>query len=231
VPRGPRIVLSSVGVLLVAAPAVASIGLVGSRSTGRHFATGLQRVPAAAQGAVSRALGSDDPRYAVGRALTGLTAHNPDQRLSARFTAAGVRIGSGTAWLGLRLSGYGRGGLLAHVDPVLPRAHANVVVYPRGGLRESYANGPLGLEQAFRLTAPPEPRLSGPLTLSLSLSGNLRSSLAHGSAAVSFIGSGASLTYRGLVASDAGGRQLPASIRLAGCIRSQQPRRRCIRVH
>ena len=215
VPRGPRYVLSSVGVLLVAVLAVASIGSFGSRSTGRRFATGLERVPAAARGAVSRTLGSDDARYSVARAPIGLTAHNPEQRLSGRFTAAGVRIGSGTGWLGLRLAGYGRGGLLAPVDPVLPHAHGNVVVYPRGSLQESYANGPLGLEQAFTLTAPPKPRLAGALTLSLSLSGNLRSSLARSSDAVSFTGSGVSLTYRGLIATDAGGRRLPASIGLA----------------
>ena len=209
---------SSVGVLLVAAlvlASIASIGSIGSRSADRHLARGLLRVPAAAQGVVSRALGAADSRYLVTPGLAGLTARNPDQRLSARFTAAGVRIGSGTGWLGLRLTGYGRGGVLSAVDPVRPHASGNVVVYPRRGVRETYANGPLGLEQAFTLSAPPESHVAGTLTLSLSLSGNLRGSLAHGPDAVSLTGAGVALSYRGLIATDAGGKRLPASVALA----------------
>ena len=50
------------------------------------------------------------------------------------------------------------------------------------------------------------------LTLALAVSGNLRATLSDG--AVTFSGAGQSLAYRGLVASDATGRRLPARIQL-----------------
>jgi hypothetical protein len=88
-------------------------------------------------------------------------------------------------------------------------------VYGRGGLREWYANGPLGLEQGFTLAAAPIGRRTGELTIALALSGNVRGSLSRGARAVTFAGAGgAALAYGGLLARDARGRTLPARIEL-----------------
>ncbi len=178
---------------------------------------GLASLPLAAQGAVSSTLARDDPAYGARVGTGGLTLRNAGQRLVARFDDSGlVEVRSGDARLGLSLVSYGYGGALQSIAAALPRAQANRVVYAHGALSEWYANGPLGLEQGFTLAKAPARHGTGPLTLSLALSGNLRGTLAGGNA-VTFTGAhGASLTYRGLVATDATGRRLPARLELVG---------------
>jgi trimeric autotransporter adhesin len=171
------------------------------------------RLPRAAQGPVSRALGMDDPSYRVVWS-GGLALRNPRQHLGVWFGRRGVLIRSGPALLGLSLTGYGYGGALRTVGGAAPRAQANQVSYRRRGLTEWYTNGPLGLEQGFTFAAPPAGRHAGPLTLSLALSGNVRGALAPGADALTFRWAGASLAYRSLVANDARGVQLPAWIEL-----------------
>jgi trimeric autotransporter adhesin len=112
----------------------------------------------------------------------------------------------------LRAYGYGRS--LRRVDAVAPLAQANRVDFRRGGVDEWYANGPLGIEQGFTLAARPRVSDNGPLTLSLALSGNARRAVSRGSTAVSFTAPGAALAYRGLGATDARGRRLPARMEL-----------------
>jgi hypothetical protein len=63
---------------------------------------------------------------------------------------------------------------LRAIRAAVPRAQGNRVVYRRGALSEWYANGPLGLEQGFTLSRPPPGRKTGPLTLALSVVGNVR---------------------------------------------------------
>ena len=141
---------------------------------------------------------------------------NDRHHLSAMFGARGVHLRSGHASLGLSLRGYGHGRVVRAVEPVAPVARANRVDYPRGAIDEWYANGPLGVEQGFTLAGRVPGRQDGPLTLSLALSGNMRGALSGGSDAVTLAGAGVSLAYRGLVANDASGRQLPARIELRG---------------
>jgi hypothetical protein len=224
-PRGRLCLFAS----LVAAAAFVSLWVVAHPPVGRIGAgspvrvaarahapsRGLAALPLAARGAVSRALGRDDRSYDA-RALTGgLVLRNAGQDLVARLDRSGVAVQSGRARLGLSLVGYGYGDALRPVAVVSPRAHANRVVYARGGLSEWYSNGPLGLEQGFTVARPPMPEANGELTLALRVSGNLRGTLAHGT--VTFTGlDGVSLAYRDLVASDATGRRLPARIDLVG---------------
>jgi hypothetical protein len=81
----------------------------------------------------------------------------------------------------------------------------------RGAGCEWYANGPLGLEQGFDVAH--RPAGTGRLMFALSLSGDLRAQMnADG---VVFSGHGASLRYAGLLATDARGRRLPASVKLS----------------
>ncbi len=208
--------LAAIGAAFVSGALVArSPGAPGVAVHDRGAARGLTALPVAARGAVSSALGRDDPSYRARTVAGGPTLSNAGQHLVARFGGSGVEVRSGRARLGLSLVGYGYGSGLRPVAAALPRAQANRVVYARGALTEWYANGPLGLEQGFTLTAPPTHRTAGALTLALALSGNVRSSLSHG--AVTFTGaSGVSLGYRGLVASDATGKRLPARFELVG---------------
>jgi hypothetical protein len=197
-----------VSMVLVARPPLRTVA--GPHDRGAH---GLAALPAAARGPVSRALGRDDPSYEARAVAGGLTLRNGAQRLVARFDASGVEVRSAHARLGMSLVGYGYGSTLRPVAAAVPRAQANRVSYAHGGLSAWYSNGPLGLEQGFTLAAPPARHAAGALTLALALSGNVHASLTRG--VVTFAGpDGASLAYRGLVASDATGRRLPARIEL-----------------
>jgi hypothetical protein len=155
------------------------------------------RVPVAARGPVSARVGRDDPRYRV----AGGRVTNPAQRLSARFSRAGVTVTSAGGRVRLRLASVGRAGAERRVARVAPHAHANRVDYARGGIDEWYANGPLGLEQGFDVRA--RPAGGGALTLSLARS----SGVASGSA-VAF----GHLRYGGLTASDSRGHALPSRL-------------------
>jgi hypothetical protein len=179
-------------------------GIPRPTTTIRH---GLTSLPLAAQGPVSAALGQDGPAYRV----TGLKAVNPVQHFRTGFSRRGVVIASGTAQLGMTLSAYGRGSALRPVGSAVPHASANRVSYAHGALREWYANGPLGIEQGFDVTARPS-AAAGPLTLSLALSGNLAARLRDDS--VLLTGRGAALRYGGLVATDASGHVLRSWLQL-----------------
>ncbi|HEY7933440.1 MAG TPA: hypothetical protein VID48_06395, partial [Solirubrobacteraceae bacterium] len=210
------LLLALVGTVLVLGAASPSpVGIGRAAGHDRAAGRGLAGLPVAAQGAVSRALGRDDPSYRA-LALAGrFRLRNPGQDLVALLGTRGIEVRSGRAWLHLSLSGYGYGGELRVLPAATLRAKSNRVVYRRGRLREWYANGPLGLEQGFTLPAAPTGRRTGALEIALALSGNVRGSLSRGAGAVTFTGpGGTTLTYGGLIASDARGRTLPARIEL-----------------
>ncbi|MFL5830921.1 MAG: hypothetical protein ACJ76X_13485 [Solirubrobacteraceae bacterium] len=170
---------------------------------------GLADLPLEAQGPVSAALGGAAGGYGV----VGLRANNPAQRLNARFDAAGVTVTAGEASLRLRLVGYGRASTTVKaITPVAPAATANRVTYRQTGIRQWYANGPLGLEQGFDLSAPPA-RGRGPVTLHVRVGSNLEPELRGRD--VVFTGAAGSLRYHGLVASDATGRTLRSWLTLS----------------
>jgi hypothetical protein len=173
-------------------------------------------VPAAVWGPVSRVLGHDDPAYWAAATARGLMAANPAQRLRAWFAGGGVLVRSGPLAVGLGLRSVGFGPRLAAVPTATPVAAGNLVSFRYGPVREWYANGPAGLEQGFTLTGPPPGRAGRPLVLAMTLSGNARAALLPGRAGVVFSRPGSSLAYRGLVASDALGRHLPAWLGLRG---------------
>jgi hypothetical protein len=202
-------------VALLAIGVVLHKGIGGSRRpvvsgvrAGAYHQEGLLSLPAAAQGPVSAALGGSSNAYRVVSAAGGFHAASPAQHLSLSFTANGVSVSSGVAQLGLALRGVGYGNRLRAVGSSVARPSVNRVDYaPAGGVRVWYANGPLGLEQGFDLASRPGTG-RGPLSLSLSLAGDMRARL--GAVGVVFSGHGAALRYGGLVVRDARGRELPA---------------------
>ena len=208
---------SAVGGAAVSARATGAAPLVGAQKPGSLHGAARHELPVAAAGPVSRILGRDEPGYLVVRADGGFVARNRAQRLAARFSAAGVTLHSGGLLVGMRLRGYGYGSQVMRVAARAPSALANRVVYRNGPLTQWYANGPLGLEQGYTLAAPP-PRSAalargGWLAFALGVTGGARMAVAHGT--VVFSGKGESLAYRGLVATDALGRRLPARVTVA----------------
>ncbi len=115
----------------------------------------------------------------------------------------------------MRLLSAAYGNDVVRIGAVAPRAHANRVEYAHAGVREWYANGPLGLEQGFtiqgRRSATPS------LTLALALSGDLRASLSRGGSSLVLSHAGApALRIRALSARDATGRSLNSSFAIRG---------------
>ncbi|MGA9284161.1 MAG: FG-GAP repeat protein [Solirubrobacteraceae bacterium] len=163
---------------------------------------GLLSLPAAAQGSVSAALGRDQAAYRI----EGLAAHNPAQRLSARFERSGVAITAGSTQFAISLKAFGRGSALPALSPVSPAASSDRVSYAHGSLREWWTNGPLGLEQGFDLAR--RPAGAGALTLSLAVPASAH--LAHGTLLLP-----GGLRYAGVHATDAGGRTLPAWLEMS----------------
>jgi hypothetical protein len=213
-PGARRLALLLVAVLAAGLAVAVTVSSVSRDHVTRSAASA--RLPVAAWGPVSRALGADDPAYRAAPAGAGLALRNPRQKLAARFSTAGVSIRSGALTVGLRLRGYGYGERVRALAAVAPTAEENRVLYRHGSVSEWYANGPLGLEQGFTLTARPASRGAGALTLALVLSGNARGVLARGRGGVTFSRDGSSISYRGLVVTDARGRTLPASLTLRG---------------
>jgi hypothetical protein len=169
----------------------------------------LSTLPLAAQGIVSEALGVDDRAYRIHAAESGLRAVNPKQHLSLRFDRSGASVGSGTTHLGLSVHAVGYGTSLKPLGQVAPSLRGHRVVYARAGVSEWYANGPLGLEQGFTIAQSAGSHPTGPLTLAMTLSGDVHASLATGGQSVTLSRpKGSSLRYGGLVAHDAQGRTL-----------------------
>ena len=165
-------------------------------SPGAHPAN-LLSLPAAALAPVSAALARDQAQYRI----HGFVAHNPAQRLVARFDRSGITVTVGSTRFAMVSEAFGRLNALQALAPDRPVASANRATYARGPVSEWWANGPLGLEQGFDIAR--RPAGSGPLTLSLAVTASVR--LDHGTVLLP-----GGLRYAGLSATDAGGRSLRA---------------------
>ena len=150
--------------------------------------------------------------YQVVAVRGGFSLRGARHGLDAFFSGRGAEVSAGAAELGLRLGGYGYGAVLRHVGGMSPVKRGGTIFYQRGAVTESYTSEPGGIEQRFALSAPPASTGSGPLSLALTLSGNVRAERSGGT--IRFTRGASSLLYRGLLAVDARGRRLPAWIRL-----------------
>ena len=105
----------------------------------------------------------------------------------------------------------------------MPTAAGRRVEYRRGALTEWYVNDARGLEQGFTLEERPEGR--GPLEIVLAIGNGFAAEVRPGRRDALFIDRATNrvLHYRGLWARDAAGRELAASLAVAG-------QRLCIRV-
>jgi hypothetical protein len=177
------LVLIAAGVLAASSSTTASVRR-GTPSIDRSTSgTSWAQVPLLAQLAISRALGADNHAYWATSTGPVLATKNISQQLSARYSASGVAVSSPAG--GVELSLLGISGVPAMA--VKPTAHANRITYARGAVGEWYANGPMGLEQGFRVAHPVGARGDNTLTLALSLGGSLRARMQSGGRGISLI--------------------------------------------
>jgi len=172
-----------------------------------------------ALGPVSAALGAANPAYSVHAGPRGLIARSSPQHLHATFTRMGLSVRSGGLAFGMRLRAVETAGRTRPVGEVTPAASANRVWFSRAGVTEWYANGPLGLEQGFTLSAPARDsaRASAAVSLVMAISHNARPELQADGRALTLHGpGGSSIRYGGLQVSDAGGRVLSGRLQLRG---------------
>ena len=178
----------------------------------------LNSLPNLQQYAISSSIGADQTEYQATAldAGTGYLFHNLPNGYSAALERSGVSISSGSDTWSLQLLAFGRGNAQTPVNPTAPQALKNRVTYNHGNISDWYIDGPLGLQQGFTVNQQPDAASEGSLTVTVGLGGNLQARLqndAHGLNLLRPDGSTA-LSYSGLVAYDATGRQLDAHLAL-----------------
>ncbi len=189
----------------------------GASSPAAAGASAPAGLSAAARASISAAIGAEAPAYRFSRAGSGFRGSNPAQHLGIALTRSEAVLHARKLTLGVSLRELGYGGALQPVSPAEPAAADNRVTYARGGVSESYVNGPLGLEQGFTVEHAPVGVAAGPLTLAMGLSGDARASLAADAQSVTFHAArGGALRYTGLRVIDAGGHALRSWLALDG---------------
>jgi FG-GAP repeat len=177
--------------------------------------TKLSDLPAEAQWRVSAALGSDMPEYHVRATRDGYDVKNPAQKLNALFGLRGLEVQTESTRFAMSVQGYGYGAVLVPVRHVRPNATSNRVEYRHGPFTEWYVNGPMGLEQGFTIREQPGTNHNRrPLTITIALAGNLYAVADEneGGLRLNRSAGDAVLRYTGLIAQDADGKRLQASL-------------------
>lgn len=166
--------------------------------------------PDDAAGAIAAAIGRDMVAYHFNAVGAGYVVANPAHDLTVTFDAAGMSLRYDALTWSLTFVGYGYGDRLEDLSSSRLSAAANRLERQHGAaLVEWYVNSPLGLEHGFDVAAPPsgDRLVAAPLTLALVQKGNTQMTLASDRRGV-ILGNG--LSYTGLTAYDATGKELPA---------------------
>jgi trimeric autotransporter adhesin len=172
----------------------------------------LSALPAVAQSNISAALGRDNSDYKARIAEESIHFENLRQRIGADFADDGVTLNTAkTSWR-LVFVAYGHGDALEPVGKSQPTAENNRVTYRHGAVTEWYVNGPLGLEQGFTINQSPADAASQPLTISLAVGGDVRTTINPDGTSATFsdLRGQPLLRYSGLAAYDAKGKELNA---------------------
>ena len=185
------------------------------RPIASHTGSSWAQVPPLAQLAISRALGVDDRAYWARSTAAGAVARSHAQDLTASFDSGGATVRAPGGRLGLSLREISAGDMRLRAPAARPTVEGSRVSYRRGTVSEWYANGPLGLEQGFRVTRAPDAR-AATLSLSLAASGSLRVRALRGGRGLDLLAPDGSVAMRywQLSAFDARGRALPARMSL-----------------
>ncbi len=150
-------------------------------------------------------------------ATASFEANNRRHKMRTIFDAESLSVvptdGKGWEW-GLRLRTYGYEGITQAPQEAMLMATDNRLEYRRGDLVEWYLNDGRGLEQGFTLSKQPGVRSDRDLLIELEFHGSLSPRWKQGSDAVTFHDSEGQtvLRYGGLLAWDAGGKDLPVTL-------------------
>jgi hypothetical protein len=145
----------------------------------------------------------------------------PDDSESARAFDEKAQTEEAPQWqAAMRLIGYGYGENLLRADAAVLEVRDNRVEYRRAWppITEWYVNQAAGLEQGFTIDAPPGIRSEGEqLRLALELASDLTLELSRGGQAIALKNANGevALSYGGLYAYDAQGRELPSQMKLS----------------
>ncbi len=150
-------------------------------------------------------------------ATASFEANNRRHKMRTVFDAESVRVipTDDMAWeWGLKLRAYGYEGSTRAPQGAELVAEDNRLEYRRGDLVEWYINDGRGLEQGFTLSKQPGERGDRDLLIEVEFDGFLSPDWKQGSAAIAFNDSDGKtvLRYGGLLAWDAGGRDLPVAL-------------------
>ncbi len=166
--------------------------------------------------AVSAAYGETNSQYHVQTDNSNsLSAYNPGQGLDLTFTPDALNIVKNESSVQFRLTGYGYTNAVQSLTTVQPQAELNRVTYDYGNLSAWYINGGLGLQQGFTIEVEPG-HTHQPLRVEVAIDGNLQPVLQD--QRINFLNDAGQsvLSYHGLLAFDAMGASLPASMILNG---------------
>lgn len=206
----------AVGCLVVLVLSFAVLDLAGRPAGGGGSpVTGLERIeslPLSAQSVISATMAETQPGFAATRDGAGWRLHGGG--VTADFGVGAVAVSTSGGSAALELTGAGRGSRLRSPALVSLGANGNRVMYDRGWVREWYAAGPLGIEQGFTI----EHRAlgAGLLSLALELGGSLRPARSGSEVQMLTRRGEVAMRYGGLVAVDASGHRLPATLKLRG---------------
>ena len=203
---------------------------VQASSTTQHQT--LADLPVAAQHAISSAIGQDQSAYHAASDAAGVTLANPANGFTAQVQSGALHVSAGADTWDMSLEGFGYGGAVQPVGTAQTSVNGNRVDCNYGTIDEWYVNGPSGLEQGFTVAPPPQSDASGSLTVELALGGDLTGTVnaAGDGLTLSRPDGSAALGYTGLVAYDATGKTLPASLEVQsrwGPSGTVDPRQRC----
>jgi hypothetical protein len=156
-------------------------------------------------------LGSGNPAFHVRTGSSAPHVSSPTAGLEATFGADGPIVTFGAESVGLSLASVEFGAVSTAITPAMPTHTGNAVTYRRGGITETYTNGPLGLAQSFTIAERPDGADAGPLTLSMQLTSGTSADVANEGTSATFVRDGRSIgAYRGLAVSDANHATVPA---------------------
>jgi len=139
----------------------------------------VSSLPLAAQAQISGELAASTAAFRAIPSGDGFQTANRAQGLTASFDRSGVAIAAGSVSLQMSVRAIGSDSSSLPLGQSAPTAHGNRVSYARPQLGEWYRNGPMGIEQGFTISRSPAGADSGPLTLTMSLSGNARATLSR----------------------------------------------------
>jgi hypothetical protein len=173
----------------------------------------LEALPLQGQSVISTTLGANAPEFAAQRDAGGYRLRGGG--VSAAFRARGVTLSAGAASLSFVSPTIGHGGRLGPSGSSSISARGNRVAYRRGALTAWYAAGPLGIEQGFNIRERPAGS-AHELTVALGLSTTLRARRSASGLEFLTRSGQVAMRYGALVATDAHGRRLPATLAVRG---------------